>query len=109
MHVVRRDDGDEIHALVCGQFRFGFDHLLKRAVATIRWKKEIRAAGFAAFRIGGKRAANEFNLLIHRRCNAMHRADESSASAADHAVTNFSAHNYSNESKGLKSVMRTLY
>ena len=33
VHVVRRDDGDEIHALVRGQRGFRLDHLLEAAVA----------------------------------------------------------------------------
>ena len=56
-------------------------------------QEKVRAAGLGAFRVGRERAANQFNLLIHCRRDAVHRADEGAAPAADHAVTNFSPHN----------------
>ncbi len=92
VHVVRRDDGNEIHALAFGQHRLRANHLLESAVATIRRKKQIAAGSARTIRVRRKRAANEFNLLVDGRRDAMHRADEGAAPAADHAVTNFATH-----------------
>ena len=93
VHVVGRDDGDEVHALAGRQLGLGFNHFLKGAVATGGREEEVRAGSLGAFRVRGKRAADKFHLLIHRRRDAMHPADESPASAAHHAVTNFPVRN----------------
>ena len=93
VHMVGRDDGDEIHPRRFGQPGLALDHLLERAVATVGGQEKVRATGLRAFRVGGERAADQFNLLIHRRRDAVHGADERAAPAADHAVMNFSAHN----------------
>ncbi len=58
MHVVRRDDGNEVHALVLGQLGLGLDHFLERAVTTIRRQEKVCAAGFAFFGVARKRSAN---------------------------------------------------
>ncbi len=89
VHVVRRDDGDEVHALIHRQCGLGLDHLLEAAVAAARRQEEIRTAGLGALGVGGEGAADEFDLLIDGRRDAMHRADEGPAPAAHHAVTNF--------------------
>ena len=92
VHVVRRDDDDEVHALVRRQARLRLDHFLEGAVAAVRRKEEVRA-GLARTSAGRREgAADEFDLPVDVRRDAMHRADERAASAADHAVTNFSAH-----------------
>ena len=93
MHMVRRHDGHEIHPLIRGQGRLFLDHFLKRAVAAFGGEKQVAATGLGFPWTAGERATDQFNLLIHCRGDAMHRTDESAASAADHSVTNFSAHN----------------
>ena len=65
---------------------------LLRALTRLGWEVEVCAGSLRAFGVGGECAADEFNLLINGRRDAMHPADERAASAADHAVTNFSAH-----------------
>ena len=94
MHVVRRHDGHEIHALAHGPPGFAADHLLERAVTAVRWEEQVRAAGLRARGVAAERAAHQVNLLIHGRRDAMDRADERAAPAADHAVPNFPAHNW---------------
>ena len=92
MHVVWCDDGNEVHALVRRQGSFSADHFLEIPVAALGGKEEISATDLGFFRIGGECATDEFRLLIDCRCDAMNAADESATSAADHAITNFSAH-----------------
>ena len=87
MHVVRRDDGDEVHALVLGQLGLGLDHFLEGSVTTIGRQEEICAAGFGFFGVAGESATDEFNLLIHGSGNAMHCANESTTSSANHSVS----------------------
>src|SRR6185369_12511423 len=87
------NDGDEVHALGFRQPGLGFDHLLEGAIASFGWKEQVRAACLRSLGVGGERAADEFDLLIHGGRDAMHGADERAAPAADHAVTGFSAHN----------------
>ncbi len=94
MHVVRRDDGHEIHSILRRQCSLSLDHLLKCAVTAFGREEEIPAAGFGFSGAGRKRAAHQLDLAIHVCGNAMHPTDESAAAAADHSVTNFSAHNF---------------
>jgi hypothetical protein len=68
------------------------DHFLKGAVAALGREIEIGATGLRFFRIGGEGAADEFDLLVDCRRDAMNAADEGATSAADHAITNFPAH-----------------
>jgi hypothetical protein len=42
--------------------------------------------------VGGKGPADQFNLAVHVRCDAVYGANEGSTSTAYHAVTDFSAH-----------------
>ena len=70
------------------------DHLLKCAVTALGREEEIPAAGFGFFGAGRKRAAHQLDLAIHVCGDTVHPADECAAAAADHSVTNFSAHNF---------------
>jgi hypothetical protein len=92
MHVVRRDDRDEVHAFVRRQLRFLLDHLLEAAVTALGVQEKILAAGPRLLRIGREGAADEFDLLVHGRSDPVDRTDEGPASAAHHSVTNLSAH-----------------
>ena len=92
VHVVRRDDGDEVHALFRGQGLLSRDHFLEGAVAAVGREKEVRAGVAGALRVAGESAADEFDLAVDIGGDATHCADEGTASAADHAHANFSAH-----------------
>ena len=92
--MVGRDDGDEVHALLGGQGGLALDPFLVGAVTAAGRQEEVAAAGAGAFGVGGERAADEFNLAVHVGRDAMDAADERAATAADHAVTNFSAHEF---------------
>ena len=92
MHVVRRDDGDKIHPLGLRQRGLLRDHLLERAVAALGREKKVLAAGLGLARTAGECAAHQLDLAVDVRGDAVHRADERAAAAADHSVTNFSAH-----------------
>ena len=92
MHMIRRHDRNEIHPLALGHSRLLGDHLLKRSITAFGGQKQIPAAGFGLARATGERAADQLDLPVHVCGNTMHRADEGAATAADHSVTNFSAH-----------------
>ena len=92
VQVIRSDDGNEVHALVRRQRGLRADHFFKSAVAPFGGQEEVGAAFLGALGVGGKSAADEFNLLIDRCCDAVNAANEGAASAADHAITNFPIH-----------------
>ena len=92
VHVIRRDDGDEVHALGGRAGFLGGDHFLESAVAAVGGQEEIRAGLAGALWVGTKSAANKFNLAVNGGGDAVNGSDESAASAADHAHANFSAH-----------------
>jgi hypothetical protein len=93
MHVVGRDNGHEIHALLHRQRCFPDDHLLKRAVTAPGREEEILAADLGFAGVGRERAAHQLDLAIHVRRDAMHPADECTSAATNHSITNFSTHN----------------
>ncbi len=90
--MVRGDNGDEIHALVCGKSLFGMDHFLVGTVTPVWRKEEICAGRFRSFGIARESAADQFDLAVHVCCDAVDCTDESAAAAADHTITNFSTH-----------------
>jgi hypothetical protein len=76
----------------CRQGGFRAEHFLKGAVAALGGQEEIGTTVLGALRVGGKGTADEFDLLVDRCCDAVDAANEGTASAADHAITNFPAH-----------------
>ena len=63
------------------------DHFLERPVASVGGKKEISPGEFGFFRIGRKRAADQFDLPVDVCSDAVDCADESAAPAADYTST----------------------
>ncbi len=83
MHVVGRDDGDRLDAVL--QPALAPRHLLERAVAAVFAQPELQAGGLGALRLGGERAGNQLVLVVEPRGDAVHAADEGALSAAHHA------------------------
>ncbi len=90
--VIGGDDGDEVDALIRRQGGFLCHELLEAPVDARGIEEEVGAAGPGLFRIGRESAGGEFNLAIDMGGDAMDRTDEGAAPAANHCVTDFSAH-----------------
>ena len=84
MNVVRRDDGDEVHAFAFGQPGLALDHLLECAVTAFRREEQVRAAGLRAFGVGGKSAADKFDQLVYGRRDTMHATSQMRRCRARH-------------------------
>ena len=90
MQIVRRDDCDELHPLVCRQLRLGREHRVEVGVAALRRKAQARAAPAAPFGVARKGAADERHGVVEARGGAVHGADERAFAAADHAESHLS-------------------
>ena len=73
VHVVRRDDGDRLDAVLA--LGLGLRHLLRRAVAALGIEAELGGRGLGARRIGRQRAGDQLELAVDaaRRCGARRR------------------------------------
>ena len=83
VHVVRRDDGDRLYAVL--QPRLAPRHLLVAAVGAILAQADLESGGLGARRVGGERAGDQLVLVVDTRGDAVHRADEGALAAAHHA------------------------
>jgi hypothetical protein len=92
MLVVGRDDHDEVQAFVRWHFRLGPGHLRVAAVNPRRIEEKIGARSLRAHGVRGKRARDQLGLAVHAGGDAVHRTDERTAPAADHAETKFAIH-----------------
>src|SRR5688572_16124952 len=70
-----------------GPTRLGPYSFPEGAVAAAGRQEQVRAGSLGTFGVGGEGAADEFDLLIDRRRDAMHGANESAPAAAHHSVT----------------------
>jgi hypothetical protein len=73
-----------------GPLGLGLGHLLVVAVGALRIDEEVGAG--SPWSLAGseeKAPATISGLAVHVRGDAVHRADEGAASAADHAITKF--------------------
>ena len=83
MHMIGRDDGDEIHALVGRQRFLRGEHLRVARVRTRRIDVVGRTGLARALRIAAERAADQFGFAVQFRGDAMDAADERTGAAAD--------------------------
>ena len=86
---IRRDDGNKIHALACGQGRLGPGHFRIAAIHALWIQEKLFAGGLRIFYIRRESARNEFDLTIEIGGHAVDGADKCALSAADHAVPDF--------------------
>ena len=89
VQIVRRDDRDELHALVGRQLGLGREHRVEVGVAALGRQSQARTAAPAALGVARERAADELERLVETRSGAMHGADECAFAAADHAESDF--------------------
>ena len=92
VHVVRGDDGDEVHALGRVQGGLALHHLLVGAVAAVGRQEEIGAGGPGAFRVRAEGAADELDQPVETGRHPVNGADESALAAADHAHADLPFH-----------------
>ncbi len=83
MGVVRRDDGDRVDAVL--QPPLAARHLVEIAIDAIRLEEQILAGGLGPLRVGGEGARHKLPAVVETGRDAVHRADEGAAPAADHA------------------------
>ena len=87
MHVVRRNDGDRLDAVLA--LPLGLGHFGEGAVAAGRIETEIGCGRLGARRIGRQRAGHQRELAIDARRDAVHTADKGALPAANHAVADW--------------------
>ena len=83
--VVGCDDGDELHARVCGQRRLGLHHRLVIRVNTLLRQVQSCAGLAGPLRITTESAANQVNLSIHGSGNTVYSADKGALTTTYHS------------------------
>jgi len=83
MHMVRRDDRDDVDAV--GSLRLRLRHLGKARIGAVRRDMQLGCAGTRPLRIGRQSSRDELKAVVEPRGDAVDRADEGALSAADHA------------------------
>ena len=83
MGVVGGHDGDRIDAVL--QPPLAARHLVEIAIDPVGLQKQVLAGQPCALRIGGEGTRHQLPSVVEPRRDAMHRADERAAPAADHA------------------------
>ena len=78
-----RDDRDRVDAVLQAALPPG--HLGEVAIDPVRLQEQILAREPRPLGIGGERAGDELPAVVEPRRDAVHRADERAAPAADHA------------------------
>ncbi len=86
VHMVGRDDRDEVDALAGRPLQFIGQQGLPIAMVARVGQAEVGARGARLGGIGGQRAGHELDLGVERDRLAVHAADEGIAAAADHGV-----------------------
>ena len=89
MNVIRRDDGDEIHAFAEGKSCLLLHHLPEGVVAAIGGEKEIRSGIPGALGIAAEGSADQFDLAVEMGGDAVDSSDEGPAAPTHHAHADF--------------------
>ena len=86
MHMIRRDDRDEIDALVDGAFQLISKQGLPVAMVAVVRKIKVVARRPGLRGAGRQRSADQFSLPVERNGAAVDGADERIAATAHHGV-----------------------
>ena len=89
VHIIARDDRDEINTVTERALGLGFRHFLVGGVNARCIEEEILTGKARLLGVRGERPGDEFNLAIKGRRHAVHAADEGATAATDHAHTKF--------------------
>ena len=89
VHVVGRDDADEVDAFAGRAAQFVFEQRLPGRVVAVVGEAEFAPGGERLFGARRQRAGGELHLAVERHCPTMYAADEGALAAADHRIAQF--------------------